>query len=124
MNELEVIKAGVHAFTHDEIIFDIAGLDFVEAVRYMPPGTWNLIQVQNTVKLFRAQGGGDAVKKAFLASGLTIQKIYEVVDNHIDWPTATPENCSRCGGLKYVGMECNCEYWGRDIPGEIEKDLK
>ena len=117
--EFKIIKAGVHAFEQDGIIFTIAGFDFVEAVQYMPLGTWNLIQVQNSVILYRAQGPRDAVKQAFIAgSGETIQKIYEVVDNKIDWPRATPEKCSRCGGLKYVGMECNCEFWGRNVSGE------
>ena len=116
--EFKIIKAGVHAFEQDGIIFTIAGFDFVEAVRYMPLGTWYLIQRPNSLKLYRAQGPKDAVKRAFLASGRTIENVYEVVDNKIDWPRATPEKCSRCGGLKYVGMECNCEFWGRNVSGE------
>ena len=116
--EFKVIKEGVHAFTHDGIIFTIAGLDFVEAVNSMPPETWNLIQRPNSVKLYRAQGAEDVVKNAFLASGYTIERIYQVVDGECDFSFLDHEKepCLKCGKTKNVGMQCDCEYWSRDVP--------
>jgi len=53
----KVEKAGVFAFKQDGINFDIAGFDVVDAAKCMPPGTWNLIDPPEDIRLYRTQGG-------------------------------------------------------------------
>lgn len=124
MEEPEVWKAGVYAFTQNGIKFYCAGFDILEAEHFMELGQWWVISPQREVKFFCAQGQESDVKQAFIDHGGVVEKVYQVIDKQIIWPDTETrkEKCDRCGSLKIVGRECDCTFWNRSVPGEVEKE--